>query len=142
MTLLVPPRPGALSDEQSSSPDQARKAILVVEDNVTAREGMVAVLDRAGYRAVEAADGEEAIDYLANNPLPSLVLLDMLMPQHDGWEFLGHLRGLGLANAFPIVITTGVGNASLEWARSLGAASYFSKPINVEALLLEVGRLC
>jgi putative two-component system response regulator len=125
------------------TPDQPTgKTILVVEDNQVEREGLAAILLSEGYAVATAVDGAQALDVLRAAAAPCLVLLDMMLPNADGWHFLAERdRDPGLA-AVPVLITTGLSVASPEWAKGLGAAGCFRKPLPVEALLDEVRRLC
>lgn len=121
----------------------AVRSLLIVEDNTIAREGMGVVLRQAGYRASLVADGEEARDFLERNPPPDLILLDMLLPGRDGWSFLEDLKHEAALASVPIIIVTGLAIASPEWAKSLGASGLIRKPVDVPALLAEIGRcLC
>jgi two-component system, chemotaxis family, chemotaxis protein CheY len=69
--------------------EQARLTILVVDDDLEAREGMCLVLETEGYIVSQAANGQEALDILTNVvPLPSIIVLDLTMPLLDGRGFL------------------------------------------------------
>jgi CheY-like chemotaxis protein len=118
---------------------QADKTLLVVEDNEVAREGLANVLSRHGYAVALAANGKEALDYLAGNPVPDLILLDMLMPVLDGWRFLEQLKQSGRLGTAPVVVTTGT-VLTREWAGDHGCAGFVKKPIEVEPLLEEIRR--
>jgi CheY-like chemotaxis protein len=118
------------------------KTLLVVEDDDIAREGLAVVLGRAGYEVAQAANGQEALDYLRRAPTPAAILLDMLLPQCDGWYFLAQRQQDPTWAAVPVLITTALGVASKDWAESLGAAGYLHKPFDVETLLHEVERCC
>lgn len=113
--------------------------ILVAEDDAVTREGLSAILQRAGYVVAGAANGQEALDYLQAQPAPSLILLDMLMPVLDGWLFLRALRQLPGCAALPVVVVTGMTVASSEWTKALGAVALVKKPVDV-ALLLDTVR--
>src|SRR5437867_3435961 len=76
---------------------------------------------REGYSVVKSLSGKEARDYLSTEPAPDLILLDMMMPRHDGWQFLNQRKGSPSQAAIPVVIITALGIASPEWAASLGA---------------------
>jgi CheY-like chemotaxis protein len=112
--------------------------ILVVEDNAPARESLAAVLLRAGYLVQPAADGRQALHLLATGPRPDLILLDMVMPGLDGWQFLERLRRLG-SPAVPVLVTSGT-TLSCGWAEAHGCQGFLPKPIEPDALLQEVQR--
>ena len=116
------------------------ETILVAEDNAEEREGLAGVLRQRGYTVLTACDGAEALRLLQTGPAPGLILLDMLMPGCDGWQFLDRRQPSPALAAVPVVLTTGLGTANAEWAASLGAAGLLRKPFDVEALLAEVRR--
>ena len=120
----------------------ANETILVVEDDAIQREGIAVLLREEGYTVFTAVDGQEALHSLSNDPTPDLILLDMLMPVHDGWRFLKERTWSPRLASIPVVIVTSLGNASLEWAASLGAAGFLRKPFDVEPLLTEIRRCC
>jgi CheY-like chemotaxis protein len=118
------------------------KTILVVEDNAIQREGLAVILHLEGYTALLAANGEEGLSWLRSEPTPDLILLDMMIPKHkaDGWYFLERRKHIPVAASVPIIITTGIGNASDEWAVALGACCLLRKPVEPEHLLNEIKR--
>jgi two-component system response regulator MprA len=122
-----------------SSDTPAGGTLLIVEDNEVVRARLAVVLRRAGYAVALAANGQEALSALRGGLRPDLILLDMLLPVADGWRFLERRRQPALA-AVPVVILTGLGVASPEWATALGAAGLLRKPAETEALLREVRR--
>jgi len=95
------------------------KTILVVEDDPITRAGFGTVLREYGYTVALTANGQEALDYLGDQPAPNLILLDMLTRGMDGWKFL-RLREAKWAS-IPVLIMTALSVASDEWAVSLGA---------------------
>ncbi len=117
----------------------AARMVLVVEDDEEARAGLVAVLRREGY-AVTAVGTVEAGLAALRSVGADLVLLTMLLPGRDGWDFLSVRRRDPDLSAVPVVITTKLGVATPEWAESLGARACFRKPYDVAALLAEVRR--
>jgi CheY-like chemotaxis protein len=117
------------------------RTVLVVEDNPLERKAIAAVLGQAGYDPVVAANGKEALERLSSNPAPDVMLLDMMMSEVDGWQLLKLLRQYPALLAIPVIIVTGLGIASLEWARSLGAAGLVHKPVEVEYLKGELIRV-
>jgi CheY-like chemotaxis protein len=114
------------------------KTLLVVEDNAVTREGLLAILRRSGYAVDLAGDGREALDYLDEHPPPDLILLDMLLPILDGWQFLEKLKKLH--PQVPVVVTTGTDAIGAEWAAAHGCAGFLRKPIELEPLLTEIRR--
>jgi CheY-like chemotaxis protein len=119
---------------------KSTKTVLVLEDNRIQREGIAAVLRDKGYEVELAENVTEAWRYLRGDPLPGLVLLDMMLPGVDGWQFLNQLtRDPALAHV-PVIIATGLGIASKEWAASLGAAGLLRKRFDAVQPVLEVER--
>ena len=114
--------------------------ILLVEDDEDMREMLAAVLRRDGYRVVEAADGDDAIDWLGvgildGQPerLPALIVSDICLPWVSGFEIL---EGARLSPwRLPVILITGFGDAEThERARELGAACVLDKPFAMDAL--------
>ena len=68
------------------------RRILVIEDDADTRESMRRLLEQCGYSTMCAADGREALSLL-NDELPCLILLDLRMPEMDGWQFRQQLGG-------------------------------------------------
>jgi CheY-like chemotaxis protein len=112
---------------------------MIVEDNEVVREGLAAILRREGYAVALAANGTAALEYLRDNPPPSLITLDMLMPGLDGWGLLDALRRLERPLAVPILIVTAT-NLTGEWATDHGCVGLVRKPVVTEELLAEVRR--
>jgi CheY-like chemotaxis protein len=108
--------------------------VLVVEDDVDAREAMKSALELHGYPVVTAADGSEALDQLRNGLKPCLILLDLMMPGMDGFQFVNEKRQDPRISGIPVVIYSGHHDAKSNAAR-LGAEGYFQKPVDVQSLL-------
>ncbi len=117
------------------------RAVLVVDDDEDIRSVLGDVLELAGYRAIMANDGEDALQQMRNKPGLCLVLLDMMMPGVDGWEFRRRqLQDPALAKV-PVVVLSGAGKTG-EIAHEIGAADFLSKPVMRDHLLEVVGRYC
>jgi twitching motility two-component system response regulator PilH len=115
--------------------------IMIVEDNAIQREGMAAVLRDEGHTVLTAANGDEGLSWVRCEPSPDLILLDMMIRQgHDGWYFFAKRKQIPSALSIPVVIVTGIGNASNDWATDLGASGLIRKPVETETLLAEVNR--
>jgi two-component system chemotaxis response regulator CheY len=116
---------------------QGTKTILVVEDDDVAREGMVTILRREGFHVVSMPDGWQALDYLGDGGRPDLILLDMVLPILDGWDFLKEVQKCSEPLNIPIVITTGA-YLTPEWAHANGCRGFVCKPIDLADLLAEI----
>lgn len=114
--------------------------VLVVEDDREQRETLCAMLDLEGFNHAEAANGQEALDYLYESRAPCLVLLDLEMPVMNGWDF----RARQLADArlaqIPVVIVT-ANDRGLE-ARFPGVAGFLWKPLEFRKLAGVLDRTC
>src|SRR5690348_7654521 len=119
----------------------AGTTILVIEDNPIQREGVAVLLREHSYTVILAADADEGLSWVRSEPPPDLILLDMMMRHgKDGWYFLARRKQVPAAAAIPILIVTGIGNASDEWATALGACGLIRKPVEVEPLLTQISR--
>src|ERR1044071_2554058 len=82
--------------------------ILVVEDHEFARDALATLLSTEGYDTVEAANGREALSILGKGLRPDLILLDLMMPVMDGWEFMQQQRRDWRLCTIPTIVVTGV----------------------------------
>jgi CheY-like chemotaxis protein len=82
--------------------------ILVVEDHDSARTALIKLLSATGYDVVEAPNGSEALTQLAKGPRPDLILLDLMMPVMDGWEFMKRQRRDWHLCTIPTIVVSGV----------------------------------
>jgi CheY-like chemotaxis protein len=118
----------------------AGRTILVVDDVPDIRSTVEQALSEAGYRVLTAAGGLEAEQILTAEK-PDLVLIDLLMPEMDGFEVIGDLRRS--RPGLPVVAMTGGARMTaasyLKIARSLGAKGILEKPFSKDQLLLSVG---
>ena len=108
---------------------------LIVEDDPDIRDALAAVAEHAGFEAACASHGLDALRYLQGCPrLPSVVLLDLMMPVMDGWQFLE--RRDERARTVPVVVLSAVRDTRLP-----ASVRQLKKPISVDQLL-EVLRPC
>ena len=107
--------------------------ILVAEDHNDSREALTALLEAFGFHVVRAVNGREAIR-LAREESPDLILMDIMMPELDGFEATRRLRDFPETRKIPIITLT-----AMEGARSLamdaGADDFLPKPVNSGTLL-------
>ena len=114
--------------------------ILIVEDDDDIREALTQILQLEGYVVREAANGREALDISAQHPTPSLILLDLMMPVMDGWQFRTEQMKDPVLSKVPVVVISA--DASVhEKVASFGAASVLPKPISLDRLLRAVEAL-
>jgi CheY-like chemotaxis protein len=109
--------------------------VLVVEDDVEAREALRVLLELEGCDAVTAANGREALARLrrAGEP-PRLVILDLRMPVMDGWALRAAMLEDATLAEIPVIVLSGEADAATE-AKALQAAAYLEKPLDVRRLL-------
>jgi putative two-component system response regulator len=116
------------------------KSTLLIVDDVPENLGVLGELLRgAGYRVRLADSGRAALAYAAREPRPDLILLDVMMPEMDGYEVLRRLRQNPLSRDIPIVFLTALSETrDEERGLDLGAADYITKPINPAVVLARV----
>lgn len=118
------------------------RAVLVVEDDSDIRFGLGVLLEDEGYKAVTAANGRQALAVLRAMPrLPSLILLDLMMPEMDGWQFRAEQRRDPELASIPVMVLSAAADLPKQTAK-LGAVGAMQKPVQVEELLAEIKRLC
>lgn len=101
--------------------------ILLVEDDKFFREFYALKLREKNITVDEAGDGEEGIKKVQEN-IPDIVLLDIIMPNKDGFEFLENLNAMNLINQIPVLVfSTLAQEKDVEKARQLGAKGYINK---------------
>jgi two-component system cell cycle response regulator DivK len=111
------------------APHHPPPLILVVDDNVDAREMYRMYLEFAGYRCLEAASGSDAVR-LAREHQPALILMDAMMPGMDGWETTAILATDPELETIPVVMLTGqVLPEHRRKAREAGAVGFLAKPV-------------
>jgi PAS domain S-box-containing protein len=115
--------------------------ILVVEDDDLTRIQLCHLMEVAGYRVVEACNGEQALDVYTNSR-PDMVLLDAVMPVMDGFTCCSQLRESPGGDKIPVLMITALYDPeSVDKAFSVGASDYITKPIQWSVLAQRVRRL-
>jgi len=105
--------------------------ILIVEDDEDLVSLSTRWLEREGYTVEHAADGEAALELLAYDPLPTLVLLDVMLPKIDGFELLRRIRADERTKALPVMMVTSFSrDRDAARGRELGANDYLVKPLH------------
>ena len=114
---------------------EKRPKILVVDDDKDIRNVITDILDQSGYEVFTAASGQQGLD-LAAQIVPSLIILDLMMPGMDGWTVLTKLQHKPALVDIPVIILSAA--SGLEMAMSLGAAAVLFKPVDVNQLTAEI----
>jgi CheY-like chemotaxis protein len=111
------------------------KKILVVDDDEI-HLSMAETMLKSHYEVITTKSGKEALEYLFKGAAPDLILLDILMPDLDGWETFNRLKAISFLKEVPIVFLTSVTeSAEVQHAQEIGAADYITKPYKKSELL-------
>jgi CheY-like chemotaxis protein len=105
--------------------------VLVIDDNKTIRETLEEALDESGYQVVTAGNGKEGLSRLRGLPRPCVVIIDLMMPVMNGWEFLRQARQEGALAGAKVIITSASDLKELP----VGAAGWLRKPMDLDDLL-------
>jgi CheY-like chemotaxis protein len=108
--------------------------VLIVEDDTDTREAMKFLLEGHGYATVVAADGAEGLAKLRAGLRPCLILLDLMMPEKNGFQFRVEQVLDPRLSEIPVVVYSGNPDAHASGA-ALGAVTHLSKPLDVDKLL-------
>lgn len=111
----------------------ANKVILIVDDDMELSDGLRMLLEKQGFRVMQARDGQQGTNMVYQHK-PDLVILDMMMPRMGGYPVLEHFRGK--TDAPPIImITANEGSRHKAYAEYLGVIDYIRKPFAMERLI-------
>ncbi|HWL65914.1 MAG TPA: response regulator [Actinomycetota bacterium] len=115
--------------------------ILIAEDNAEIRALVSSILAEEGHKVSVAQNGQQALDMMGEDA-PDLLVLDIMMPQVDGYGVLKELRNTGLRDTVKILVLTAKTSES-DWVRGykLGADSYITKPFDIDELTNQVNEL-
>lgn len=113
-----------------------QRVVLVIDDDELVRDTVHDFLSDVGYGVLVASDGAEALKLLASaSPMPSLIILDLKMPNLDGWRFREQQTSDPNLVSIPVIVVTAVTNPSLE------GATVLRKPLRLEQLANAIERL-
>jgi CheY-like chemotaxis protein len=113
--------------------------IFIVEDDVDTREMLGRFLELEGYRVETACNGRQALDLLSQGLKANVIVLDLMMPVMDGWQFRREqVRHAGLAE-IPVIVVSAAGRDRLE---AIDANAYLSKPVDLDELLRQITAYC
>jgi len=113
--------------------------VLIVEDDEDLREMMAQLLTLEGFQAATVANGREALDYLHQSGKPDVILLDLMMPVMDGWEFRRHQQADPAIAPVPVIVLSALDQ---NRAATLDATAFLKKPLDFDRLLSLVRAHC
>ena len=128
-----------MSPDPGAARATAHCPILIVEDDADLREMMAQLLTLEGYRAETVANGRDALEYLRQGDRPDLILLDLMMPIMDGWEFRRRQREDPELATVPVVVLSALDQTR---AADLGGTAFLKKPLDFDRLLQLVRQHC
>ncbi len=140
LSSLASPSTG--TDSTADWPDLRGRKVLVVDDDARNIFALAAFLENQGMEVVTATNGRRAIDIVATTPSMSIVLMDIMMPDMDGYETIRTIRRDSRFLRLPILaLTAKAREGDREKCLNAGASDYISKPVNTDQLLSLMRRL-
>ena len=134
----LPPgkRDRLLTVMHGAAPDLAGKKALIVDDDIRNIFALTGALEQHGMVVLSAESGKDGIETLKKNPDTDIALMDVMMPELDGYDTIRIVRGLEEFKDLPIIaVTAKAMKGDREKCIEAGASDYISKPVNVEQLL-------
>jgi CheY-like chemotaxis protein len=113
--------------------------VLIVEDDADLRDMMAQLLRMEGLSAVTAANGREALEYLRGHAPPQVILLDLMMPVMDGWQFRREQQRDAELSNVPVIVLSALDQAR---ATDIPMNAFLKKPLDFDRLLELVRRYC
>ncbi|MBR0693353.1 HAMP domain-containing protein [Bradyrhizobium lablabi] len=139
ITELPAEKQRMLEKLNSSDEDLIGKTVLLVDDDARNIFALSSVLERRGMKVLTATTGHEAISLVDSNPRIAIVLMDIMMPQMDGYQTIGAIRRSAAFARLPIIaLTAKAMKGDREKCLEAGASDYLAKPVNTEQLLLAI----
>jgi CheY-like chemotaxis protein len=113
--------------------------VLIVEDDEDLRDMMAQMLTIEGFQASTAANGREALEYLHTSSKPHVILLDLMMPVMDGWEFRRQQQADPELAPVPVIVLSALDQSR---AAAVDATAFLKKPLDFDRLLELVRQHC
>jgi CheY-like chemotaxis protein len=115
--------------------DENLKTILVIDDSTTNVVLLEAVLNTKGYSIETALSVKEAFNIISKHT-PDLILLDLLMPKINGYEFLKEIKSNDKTRGIPVVVVSALTDSeNIQKSMSLGAHEFIKKPVDIPSLI-------
>jgi len=128
-----PPAPAAVGTKRQPG------VVLIVEDDLDTRETVGELLEEYGYSVFGAGNGAEGVHLLQSGTVPSVILLDLMMPVMDGYRFRAEQRSDPALAAIPVIVMTAGESIELD---ELNASAVMRKPLHVPRLLSNIRQHC
>jgi CheY-like chemotaxis protein len=113
--------------------------VLIVEDDADLRDMMAQLLNLEGFNAATVANGREALEYLQESDRPDVILLDLMMPVMDGWEFRRRQQADPSVSSVPVIVLSALDPTR---AADVNANAFLKKPLDFDRLLALVRSYC
>ena len=119
--------------------DASSCTVFVVEDDVDTRDMLGRFLELEGFHVEVAANGKQALERLSEGVHPCVILLDLMMPVMDGWQFRRQQALDQELAGIPVIVVSAAGKDRIA---EIDANAYLSKPVDLEQLLERVSQYC
>jgi CheY-like chemotaxis protein len=116
--------------------------VLIIDDDPPVVNGLREFLEGEGYDVAVAADGRAALDQLRRGLRPCAIVLDLMMPVMDGWDFRYEQLQDAELGAIPVIVITAAGFSERSVKAQLGDVEFVPKPLSPPALLAALERRC
>jgi two-component system cell cycle sensor histidine kinase/response regulator CckA len=114
------------------------RTLLIVEDDADIREALAGLLEIEGFHVIGCPNGREGLDWLRKSPKPDLILLDLMMPVMDGWQFRVAQKDDPELAIIPVIAVSADSTAK---AAAIDAEAYLKKPVDYDTLVETIDRL-
>jgi signal transduction histidine kinase/CheY-like chemotaxis protein len=141
LSLVRPEEPRPVTPHPVDDSPAAGRTVLVVDDDARNLFALSGILELHGFRVLHAENGRQGIETLVNNPDVALVLMDVMMPEMDGYTATAEIRGMPQYAALPIIaVTAKAMPGDREKSLASGASDYVTKPVDTRDLIACVRR--
>lgn len=118
---------------------EAKRRVLVVDDDVDIRETLADALEVSGFDVLTSANGAEALERLRRDGLPCIILLDLMMPVMDGFAFWSHQQQDPELAKIPVIVISAGGRPA---PNTIAASDFLAKPFKLPRLLAAIEKHC
>ncbi len=127
-----------MSEDKKKKPKQV---VLIADDSSTVRKFVTFSLNAESLEVVTAVDGMDALEKISQTPKVDLIIVDLNMPNMDGYEFIQNVRGSEIHGKVPIIILSSErGEESKQRGKEVGADAYIEKPFDAKKIKYEVSK--